>query len=69
MDNSAGVEKMSDLKATIYRVHIKQALRQILRIERERILLNGHFSKTAKQYSVKVADLRDAYNKEKYLTM
>lgn len=60
---------MSDLKATIYRVHIKQALRQILRIERERKLLNGHFGKIAKEYSVKVMDLREAYDREKYLTM
>ncbi len=52
---------MSDLNATIYRVHVKQALRKIKSIESERTLLKGHFSKVAKQYHVKVTDLKNAY--------
>ena len=43
-------------------IHLEQALRQIKRIEQERTLLKGHFSKVAKQYHVKVTDLKNAYN-------
>lgn len=53
---------MHDLHATIYRVHLKQALRKIKAIEDTKTLLNGHFSKVAKEYYVKVADLKKAYN-------
>ena len=41
--------------------HLTQALRQIKRIESERTLLNGHFSKVAKEYGVSVKSLRAAY--------
>jgi hypothetical protein len=44
-------------------VHLEQALRQIKRIEQGRTLLKGHFSKVAKEYHVKVADLKNAYSK------
>lgn len=47
---------------SIESIHLEQALRQIKRIERERVLLKGHFSKVAKQYHVKVTDLKKAYN-------
>lgn len=42
-------------------VHLEQALRQIKRIEQERTLLNGHFSKVAKDYHVSAKALRAAY--------
>jgi hypothetical protein len=45
-----------------YNTHLQQALRQIKRIEQERTLLKGHFSKVAKQYYVKVTDLKQLYN-------
>lgn len=45
--------------------HLSQALRQIKRIETERTLLNGHFSKIAKQYGVSVKVLRKAYAESK----
>lgn len=48
---------------SIESVHLEQALRQIKRIESERTLLNGHFSKVAKQYGVKVKDLKKEYAK------
>lgn len=38
--------------------HLKQALQQIKRIESERTLLKGHFSKIAKQYGVSVTELK-----------
>ncbi len=41
--------------------HLEQALRQIKRIESERTLLKGHFSKVAKQYGVTVTALKQAY--------
>ena len=41
--------------------HLTQAVRQIKRIESERTLLKGHFSKVAKDYHVKVTDLKKAY--------
>lgn len=47
---------------SIESIHLEQALRQIRRIERERTLLNGHFSKVAKEYHVSVKELRKAYN-------
>lgn len=50
------------LTQVIEDVHLKQALRQIKRIESERTLLKGHFSKVAKDYHVKVTDLKNAYN-------
>lgn len=45
----------------IYSVHVKQALRKIKRIESEGTLLKGHFSKIAKEYHIKVSDLKKAY--------
>ena len=45
--------------------HLAQALRQIKRIESERVLLKGHFSKVAKQYHVSVKDLKKAYAESK----
>lgn len=54
---------MSDLRETIYKVHVKQALRRIKSIESERALLKGHFSKVAKEYHVRVTDLKNAYVK------
>jgi hypothetical protein len=45
-----------------YSIHLEQALRQIKRIESERTLLKGHFSKIAKDYHIKVTDLKGAYN-------
>ena len=44
-----------------YEQRTKLALLKIQQIGRERELLNGHFSKIAKQYSVKVKDLKKAY--------
>ena len=49
-------------KEDIYDVHVKQAVRRIRTIESERLLLKGHFSKVAKEYHVKVTDLKKAYN-------
>lgn len=46
-----------------YDVHLEQALRKIKRIKSERTLLKGHFSKVAKEYYIKVTDLKDAYNR------
>ena len=46
-----------------YARHLTQAVRQIKRIESERTLLKGHFSKVAKQYYVKVTDLKTEYAK------
>lgn len=45
-----------------YTVHLEQAVRRIKRLETERTLLKGHFSKIAKEYHVKVTDLKKAYN-------
>lgn len=53
------------LNEVIYDVHIKQALRKIKQIEAERDLLKGHFSKVAKQYYIKVTDLKKAYEDHK----
>lgn len=44
-----------------YDTHVEQALRKIKRIESERTLLKGHFSKVAKEYHVKVTDLKARY--------
>lgn len=40
---------------------IKLALIRLRHISETRELLNGHFSKVAKQYNVKVKDLKKAY--------
>lgn len=47
---------------SIESIHLEQALRQIKCIESERTLLKGHFSKVAKEYHIKVIDLRKAYD-------
>lgn len=49
------------LTQVIEEVHLKQALRKIKQIELERTLLKGHFSKVAKEYHIKVTDLKNAY--------
>lgn len=46
-----------------YTRHLDQAIRAIKRIESERTLLKGHFSKVAKEYHVKVVDLKSEYAK------
>lgn len=45
--------------------HVAQALRKIKRIESERVLLKGHFSKVAKEYHVTVTELKKAYSEAK----
>lgn len=48
-----------------YEINLNQALRRLLSIEKERILLKGHFPTIAKQYHVKVKDLKALYLKNK----
>lgn len=45
-----------------YKRHLGQALRKLKSIESERTLLKGHFSLVAKQYHIKVTDLKNEYN-------
>lgn len=45
-----------------YDRHVLQAVLRIKQIESTRVLLKGHFSKVAKEYHVKVTDLKEAYN-------
>jgi predicted nucleic acid-binding Zn-ribbon protein len=52
-------------KQEIYKTHLEQALVQIQRIDREKTLLNGHFSKIAKEYRVKSKELKNEYKKAK----
>ena len=47
----------------IMELRLQQALRKIKQIEHERILLKGHFSKVAKEYGVKVTDLKREWAK------